>query len=137
MNTYVIDTSVTVAWYLAESFSAAAQSWQERLLAGKIRMLVPSLHYWEFANVLRTLVVRGAIATRLATEILDLHLDAPLEVAEPDRRMVLQTALDYGTTAYDAAFIALTLAHDARLITAERTTRGWVTKLGRLIEAVR
>mgnify|MGYP000969244746 CR=1 FL=1 len=137
MNTYVIDTSVTVAWYLAESFSAAAQSWQERLLAGKIRMLVPSLHYWEFANVLRTLVVRGAIDTRLATEILDLHLDAPLEVAEPDRRMVLQTALDYGTTAYDAAFIALTLAHDARLITAERTTRGWVTKLGRLIEAVR
>jgi predicted nucleic acid-binding protein len=81
--------------------------------------------------------VRGAIDTRLATEILDLHLDAPLEVAEPDRRMVLQTALDYGTTAYDAAFIALTLAHDARLITAERTTRGWVTKLGRLIEAVR
>ena len=137
MNTYVIDTSVTVAWYLAESFSAAAQSWQERLLAGKIRMLVPSLHYWEFANVLRTLVVRDAIDTRLATEILDLHLDAPLEVAEPDRRMVLQTALDYGTTAYDAAFIALTLAHDARLITAERTTRGWVTKLGRLIEAVR
>jgi predicted nucleic acid-binding protein len=137
MNTYVIDTSVTVAWYLAESFSAAAQSWQERLLAGKIRMLVPSLHYWEFANVLRTLVVRDAIDTRLATEILDLHLDAPLEVAEPDRRMVLQTALDYGATAYDAAYIALSLAHDARLITAERTTRGWVTKLGRLIEAVR
>jgi predicted nucleic acid-binding protein len=137
MNTYVIDTSVTVAWYLSEPFSAAAQSWQERLLAGKIRMLVPSLHYWEFANVLRTLVVRDAIDTRLATEILDLHLDAPLEVAEPDRRMVLQTALDYGATAYDAAYIALSLAHDARLITAERTTRGWVTKLGRLIEAVR
>jgi predicted nucleic acid-binding protein len=137
MNTYVIDTSVTVAWYLTEPFSAAAQSWQERLLAGKIRMLVPSLHYWEFANVLRTLVVRDAIDTRLATEILDLHLDAPLEVAEPDRRMVLQTALDYGATAYDAAYIALSLAHDARLITAERTTRGWVTKLGRLIEAVR
>ena len=137
MNTYVIDTSVTVAWYLTEPFSAAAQSWQERLLAGKIRMLVPSLNYWEFANVLRTLVVRDAIDTRLATEILDLHLDAPLEVAEPDRRMVLQTALDYGATAYDAAYIALSLAHDARLITAERTTRGWVTKLGRLIEAVR
>ena len=137
MNTCVIDTSVAIAWYLTESFSTAARSWQERLLAGKIRMLVPSLHYWEFANVLRTLVVRDVIDTQLAMEIFDLHLDAPLEVVEPDRRTVLQTALDYGATAYDATYIALTLAHDARLITAERTTRGWVAKLGRLIEAVR
>lgn len=137
MNTYVIDTSVAVAWYLDESFSAAAQAWQERLLAGRIRMLVPSLHYWEFANVLRTLVIRSSIDSRLATDILDLHLDAPLEVAEPDRRMVLQTTLEYGATTYDAVYIALALTHDARLITAERTTRGWVTKLGRLIEAVR
>ncbi len=137
MNTYVIDTSVTIAWYLTESFSTTARSWQERLLAGKIRMLVPSLHYWEFANVLRTLVVRDVIDTQLTMEIFDLHLDAPLEVVEPDRRIVLQTALDYGATAYDATYIALALAHDARLITAERTTRGWVTKLGRLIEAVR
>ena len=137
MNTYVIDTSVTIAWYLPESFSVAARFWQERLLADKIRMLVPSLHYWEFANVLRTLVVRGDIDTHLATEIFDLHLDAPLETVEPDRRMVLQTALEYGATAYDATYIALTLANDARLITAERSTRGWVTKLARQIEAVR
>ena len=136
MNTYVIDTSVTVAWYLVEAFSSAARSWQDQLLAGKIRILVPAFHYWEFANVLRTLVVRGAIDARLATDILDLHLDAPLEEAEPDRRVVLQTALDYGATAYDAVFIALSVANEAPLITAERTTTGWVTKLGRLIEPV-
>ncbi len=136
MNTYVIDTSVTVAWYMVEAFSATARSWQDQLLAGKIRILVPSFHYWEFANVLRTLVLRGTIDARLATDILDLHLDAPLEEVEPDRRVVLQTALTYGATAYDAVFIALSIANDAPLITAERTTTGWVAKLGRLIEPV-
>ncbi len=58
MNTYVLDTSVGVAWYLDEVFSPAARVWQERMLNGKARLVVPSLHYWEFANVLRTLVWR-------------------------------------------------------------------------------
>ncbi len=137
MNTYVIDTSVTVAWYLDERFSPAARVWQDRLLGGKARLFVPALHYWEFANVLRTLVARGGIGQDLATEIFDLHLDAPLEVAEPERRVVLSTAMEYGATAYDAVFIALAMANRAPLITAERTTTGWVTKLGALIESVR
>jgi predicted nucleic acid-binding protein len=137
MSTYIIDTSVTVAWYLEERFSASARTWQDRLLNGKVRLLVPSFHYWEFANVLRTLVTRGEIGQDLASDIFDLHLDAPMEVAEPERRVVLSTALEYGATAYDAVFIALAVANQAPLITAERTTTGWVTKLGALIEPVR
>jgi predicted nucleic acid-binding protein len=69
--------------------------------------------------------------------LLALHLDAPLEPAEPDRREVLTVALDYGATVYDAVFITLALAHDVPFITAERTTTRWVTKLGKRIEAVR
>lgn len=137
MNTYIIDTSVTVAWYMEESFSSAARTWQDRMLGGKVRLLVPSFHYWEFANVLRTLVTRGEIGQDLAADIFDLHLDAPMEVAEPERRVVLSTALEYGATAYDAVFIALAVAHQAPLITAERTTTGWVTKLAALIEPIR
>ena len=137
MNAYIVDTSVTVAWYLDEKFSPAARTWQDRLLAGKVRLIVPSFHYWEFSNVLRTLVARREMEAALATEIFDLHLDAPLEIVDPDRRAVLDTALDYGATAYDAVFIALALANEAPLITAERTTTGWVTKLAALIESVR
>jgi len=137
MNTYVIDTSVTVAWYMDERFSPAARAWQDRMLNGKARLLVPALHYWEFANVMRTLVARGEISQDLAADIYDLHLDAPLEVLEPERRVVLSTALEYNATAYDAVFIALAVANQAPLITAERTTTGWVTKLAALIESVR
>lgn len=137
MSTYIVDTSVTVAWYLEEVFSAPARVWQERLLGGQIRMLVPSLHYWEFANVLRTRAARGELSPELAAEIFDLHLDAPLAVVEPERRQVLTTALEFSTTAYDAVFIALCLANQAPLITAERTTTGWVTKLAALAQPIR
>jgi predicted nucleic acid-binding protein len=137
MNVYVVDTSVTLAWYLPEGFAPAARAWQERLLGGKVRLLVPSLHYWEFANALRTLAAREEIDEGSAHAILDLHLDAPLEIADPDRREVLKIAFEFGATAYDAVFIALALAHDVRLVTAERSTTRWVTKLGRRVEAVR
>jgi predicted nucleic acid-binding protein len=133
----VVDTSVTLAWYLNEEFSPAARAWQEELLEGTTRLLVPSLHYWEFANALRTLVGRGEIEEEAAHAVLDLHLTAPLELAEPDRREVLTVSIEYGSTAYDAVFIALALARDLPLVTAERTTARWVTKLGDRVRPVR
>jgi len=78
----VLDTSVALAWYLNESHSAAARQWQERILSGSVQALVPSLHYQEFANVLRTVVRRGELEAALAEEIFALHLDAPLDTAE-------------------------------------------------------
>ena len=74
---------------------------------------------------------------KLALEIYELHLEAPLQRADPDERIVLETALEYGSTAYDAVYISLCIARDVPLITAEKTTTGWVAKIGDRIEAVR
>ena len=137
MNAYVLDTSVAVAWYLDEVFSTSARAWQERLLSGKVVLLVPSLHYWEFANVLRALVQRRELPEEIAREIYELHMDAPLERGEPDERNILDIALQYGSTAYDAVYISLCLLRDIPLITAEKTTTAWVAKLRNRIESVR
>jgi predicted nucleic acid-binding protein len=137
LKSFVLDTSVAAAWYLPETFASAARSWQAQLLGGRVRLIVPSLHYWELANVLRTYVRRAEIDAPLATEIYALHLDAPLEVAEPERSDVLRTALELDATAYDAVFIALSRSLGVPLLTAERKTTPWVVKLGRLVETVR
>ncbi len=126
----VIDTSVAVAWYFSEASSAAARAWQDKIFQGRLHALVPSLHYLEFANVLRTYVLRREIDRALAEDIYALHLEAPLDCVEPPRAAVLATALEFGATAYDAAFIALAQIYDCPLITAERTTTPWVVKLG-------
>lgn len=129
MSTYVLDTSVAIAWYLPEEVSLAARTYRARLAAGNLRCLVPSFHFWEFGNVLRTRVRRGEIEPALAREILQLHLDADLEVAEPDRAHVFDVALEFDATVYDAVYIALALEHDIQLLTAEKTTRPWVARL--------
>jgi predicted nucleic acid-binding protein len=133
----VLDTSVAIAWYLPEAFRAAARIWQTRLLDGRVRLVVPGLHYWEFGNVLRTYVMRSELERDLAEQIWALHLEAPLEIAEPERAEVLATALAYGSTVYDAVYIALSRSLDLPLLTAERTTTPWVLKLGRRVESVR
>lgn len=134
---FVLDTSVALAWYVPESASRAARPYLDRLLRGAMQCLVPNLHFWEFANVLRTRVRRGELTEEVAREVFDLHLDLDLELAEPDRRRVLEVALEYGATVYDAVYIALALDRDATLLTGERTTTPWVVRLGDRVTVVR
>ena len=129
-TTMVLDTSVAIAWYLPEVFTEQARSWRRSMLDGRVAFTVPSLHYWEVANVLRTYVRRGELEAALAREIFELHLDAPITINEPDRSGVLETALDLDATAYDAVFIRISLDLDIPFLTAEKTTTPWVVKLG-------
>ena len=74
---YVLDTSVAIAWYFPEAFSESARTWRERFLDEEIRLVVPDLHYWELANVLRTFVRRGDIEAADARRVYGHHLVAP------------------------------------------------------------
>jgi predicted nucleic acid-binding protein len=132
----VIDTSVTLAWYLPESFSQQARDWLGKIVSGQITALVPSLHYLEFANVLRTRIRQKQLAIPLATDIYASHLAAPLHASDPTRSLILATALEFDATAYDAAFIALAREQACPLLTAERAATPWVVKLGRLAIAL-
>lgn len=132
----VVDTSVAVAWYLPESFSAAARRWQRRMLDGSAELLIPSLHYWEFANVLRTRVRRGELDAGSAADVYALHLDAPIISVEPDRGSVLDLALKSEATAYDAVYLALCIANHIPFLTAERKTTPWIRKLGKLADCI-
>lgn len=136
MRSLVLDTSVAVAWYLPEDFSDRAREWQKNLLQGRLRLITPSLHHWEFCNVLRTYVRRGELEAELAAEVYALHLEAPLEIRDPSPEKLLERALELEATAYDAVFISLAVELEIPLLTAERTTTAWVSKLGDQVEAV-
>jgi predicted nucleic acid-binding protein len=130
MTGYVLDTSVAAAWYLPESFSAAARRYRDELARDEIRCVVPGLHFWELGNVVRTYVRRRELDAELGREIFALHLDAGLEVADPERSRSFEVALEYDATVYDAVYIALALDLDLPLLTAEKTTTPWVVRLG-------
>ena len=132
----ILDTGVAISWYLPESFSSAAKRWQRLLLEGKAEFYVPSLQYWEFANVLRTYVRRQALDAGTAGEIYALHLEAPIIMTEPDRAPVMEVALKYDITAYDAVYVALSIEHQIPLLTAERPSCPWIKKLGKLADSI-
>jgi len=125
-----------VAWYLPEAFAEAARSWQTRMLDERVDFVVPTLHYWEFANVLRSHVRSRALDAKLAEDIWALHLDAPLETIEPPIESVFALALAHGTTSYDAVYIALAIHLDVPFLTAERSSTPWVKSLGRRIQTI-
>ncbi|MFB3906484.1 MAG: type II toxin-antitoxin system VapC family toxin [Acidobacteriota bacterium] len=133
----ILDTSVAGAWYFTEETTAAARRWQHMMLDGKAELRVPSFHYWEFGNLLRTRVKRGEVEPGLAAEVYAVHLQAPLVVTDPDRGSVLDVALRYDATVYDAVYIALCLGFNVPLLTSERSTAAWVRKLGKLADCVR
>jgi predicted nucleic acid-binding protein len=137
LNRYVLDASVAVAWYLPETFSSAARGFRDRLAAGKIACTVPDLHFLEVANVLRTRVRTQELPEDLAQEILAVHLDADLETAEVSPARALELALVYESTVYDAVYIALALDRDMALLTAEKTTKPWVVRLGDRVVPIR
>jgi predicted nucleic acid-binding protein len=136
MSSYVLDTSVAVAWYLPEVFAEPARTWQGRMLEERVHFIVPILHYWELANVLRTNVRGRTLDARLASDIWTLHLDAPLQIAEPPTDSVLALALEYEATAYDAVYIALATHLDMPLLTAERSSTPWVKKMGKRVHSI-
>jgi predicted nucleic acid-binding protein len=136
MVRYVLDTSVAIAWYLPESFADSARTWQTRMIEEQVQLVVPTLHYWEFANVLRTHVRARTLDADLAKDIWTLHLDAPLQTAEPPFEEVLSVALDIGTTAYDAVYVALAVHLDVPFLTAERPSTPWVKHLGKRVQSI-
>lgn len=136
MKGFVLDTSVAIAVYLPEVFSPEARRYWDRIAATGARCVVPSLHLWEFGNVLRTRVKSGALSEPSALEIYGLHLDAPLEIVEPDPQEILGVAFEFGVTTYDAVFISLALGSDLTLLTAESSRKPWVVKLGDRVAAV-
>ena len=88
------------------------------------------------SNVLRTYVRRGELDRSLAEELFQVHSEAPLVVMEPDRVKTLACAFEYHATMNDAVYIALSQTLTAPLVTAEKSTKPWVVKLGENVRTV-
>ncbi|MCK5853147.1 type II toxin-antitoxin system VapC family toxin [bacterium] len=132
MTSIVLDTSVAVAWFLPEVFSSEAREWRNKMMKKEVEFYVPNLHFYEFGNVLRKYVLFRDISQEIAQEIFSLHLESPLKIISPNKSELLKTSLKYNSTIYDAVYISVALDLQAPLLTAERSTREWVTKLGKL-----
>ncbi len=107
---FVLDNSVVTGWYIPDQANAYTQAVATMLETD--RAIVPGLWQLEFANVLKTACSRGKLSPDAAREIADTLVTLPIELdtgAAPGPRQLLELALRYKLSSYDAAYLELAL----------------------------
>ncbi len=117
---FVLDNSVVTGWYIPDQATAYTQSIAQRLETD--RAIVPALWHLEFANVLKTACTRGKLSLDNAREIVVTIAALPIELDSglaPNPRQLLDLAMRYNLSSYDAAYLELALRHGIPIATQD------------------
>jgi predicted nucleic acid-binding protein len=106
----------------------------EGAVSGRVRATVPDLVYGEVANALLGYVRAGRIAADDARSALRLILELPLRVVSLRTLAAdaLALAEEIGLSAYEAAYVLLSEASGATLVTADRRLAAAVERVALL-----
>ena len=130
----VIDASLGLKWVFEEANSEQANA------LGLGRELVTSVLFWaEAANAIATRVRRGDITRAVGDDAFRDLQAAPLQV-RPLRadgvRTALEIAHDLAHPIYDCCYLAVAMAEDAVVVTADRRFRAAAMRLPSLADRV-
>jgi predicted nucleic acid-binding protein len=119
---FVLDASVTLAWFIDRPTPAYAKRVRELLLAGDLAV-VPSVWQFEIANGFVTAERRRVLAHSDLARMLE-QLDIVLRSIEIKRehisiRRLVAEAREYRLTAYDAAYLDLARDEHAPIATLD------------------
>jgi predicted nucleic acid-binding protein len=119
----VVDASVAAMLFLSEPLSERAHALFDGLAAARpSRLHVPDFFYIEVAHVLLKHVRRAGYVRRQAAEDLECLLRLALRPTRVSllAQSALAMAMEYGLSAYDASYVALSDWIGAPLVTADQ-----------------
>lgn len=130
---YVVDASVAAKWYLDEPGEDVAREVLRHAASGSLSLSAPDLLLVEVANVAWQRYRREQLTAEEAAEIARMISQAPVAWVSGVRMVYEATLLatEYGCTVYDATYLALAVALDTRVITADRRLQELVPQPGR------
>jgi predicted nucleic acid-binding protein len=129
---FVADTSAVAALFLPDEASRTLREVFDSL--GDVEILVPSLFWYEIANVVKRALAKGWLTEAEALSLWP-HLTA-LRFRIDDRggpgygRELSQLAHSHGLSAYDASYFELAARKGAALISLDKTLRDVATGAG-------
>lgn len=128
MSTVVVDASTLLKWVLPESgeaYLAQANAIASSALSGRLRLLVPSLWYYEAGNILARKIPDQAGA---AMDYLVSLLTPWTQPPTPDTQaLALELVRRHGVAFHDASYHALAIIGGGMLVTADAR---YVRKVG-------
>lgn len=123
MKSYVIDTSVAVKWYIPEPLSDAADQYLQLYKNKRARLLAPDLLLVEVGSVLWKKVRFNEITGDDARTIMyAFSAHCPLSLIRSGELLpsALDLAMAQGLTIYDSLYLALAMASNSKLVTADK-----------------
>jgi predicted nucleic acid-binding protein len=133
MNRFVVDSSLTMAWYLEDEQDAYADATHAALIGGA-EALVPPLWPYEVANGFRMAERRRRVQAAEIPRVLALLAPLPIRVQvtayERAHREVLVLALREGLTCYDAAYLELAMREGLPLATLDTQLKSAAARVG-------
>ncbi len=117
----VLDTSVILKWVLGpEAGHRKAIEYRQKHISGDEQIGVPSLFFYETANVLST---KSGLPADVALEIFRTLWDFDLEVLPLDLKdfeEIIKVSKECSISGYDAVYIVIARKHGCRLVTSDR-----------------
>jgi len=116
----VLDASIILKWLLTEEGSERALLFRERHIKGEERIAVPSLLFYEIANVLR---YSEGFSDEAVLTLFETIKDIELSAIHPpfsDFEETIIYARSKQISVYDAAYVVLARNLECDLITADR-----------------
>ncbi len=128
--TYILDCSVAIRWFVAQTHWQAAALLLDRFSRGETTFVAPDVIIPEFGHVMRKLVVGGKLSAEQGHAFLGSFLALPVEM-KPARSLAsraLELAFEHSATFYDALYVALAEREDVKVVTADdRMTRAFAS----------
>lgn len=117
---FVLDNSVVSGWLLDSQASAYSEAVAQRLQTG--RAVAPPLLQMEYTNVFRTACKRQKIIGAQAQEMLAMLAGLPIDIdtTPPNPAQLLDLALRYDLTSYDAVYLDLALRRRLPIATQDQ-----------------
>lgn len=120
---YVVDASVLVKWYIPEELSEQAQEIMLSAIKGEATLFAPDLILSEVGNVLWKKGRRGELTPEEIREITDVIIQLSLITMVNTNALLpgaLEIALAHDRSVYDSLYLALAVAEEAVLVTADQ-----------------
>ena len=115
----ILDTSVVFKWFVSEAGSDKALEYLQDFLQGKIKILFPTLLFYELGNA----CLYSKIPVNEISHIMELLQRNSFEVEDIGYtafRKIYQNAFEYTLSYYDASYLTLSQKYDCELVTADK-----------------
>ena len=127
----VLDSSVALKWIFADEEGAEhAMRVRNEHASGKNEIVVPSLFFYEIANVLASKVKLSAAETLEAFELISAFEFSVDEFENSEYMESMSFAIKHKVSVYDASYHVLAMRLGCRFLTADRKFFNKVKELG-------